>query len=165
MAKHNEQNTPSGFKNYLNDDSAEHVTFIENRILKSITWYDMKAAKYKKCYVLLTSSSIVINAGIPILSAYTNLTLLVAVLSACAGVCTSILALNKFHELWIKYRYNCEVLKHHLYSYYASVCDYKEKKTQEDAFQHLCANCEALIISDVDSWQSAHISAQSSAKV
>lgn len=83
MTKHNEQNTPSGFKNYLNDDSAEHVTFIENRILKSITWYDMKAAKYKKCYVLLTSSSIVINAGIPILSAYTNLTLLVAVLSAC----------------------------------------------------------------------------------
>ena len=34
MTKHNEQNTPSGFKNYLNDDSAEHVTFIENRYTK-----------------------------------------------------------------------------------------------------------------------------------
>lgn len=157
------------FSAYLSYENDNHSLFIEKRILKNILWYDKKANKYKKWYLILTVSSIAVNATIPILSTFvtnsTFVSLCIAILSATAGVCTSILALNKFHELWIKYRYNCELMKHHLHSYYASICEYKEKKAQEEAFQHLCANCEALIISDVDSWQSVHISSQSSTGV
>lgn len=106
-----------------NDDTIK--SYIQNRLIGQIKWYDNKSAKEQKVYKRLSVISIIITATIPIATLLLDFNcincfvkILIAVFSSTATILSSINSLYKHRELWVQYRTNCELLKSVLHRYY-----------------------------------------------
>ncbi len=93
--------------------------YLTNRYYNQIEWYDRKAVKSKKIYVIFQGSAIVFSAMTPILILLgTEWEKLAAVIvSFLVAVGTAILKTFKYQENWINYRTTCEVLRKEIYYY------------------------------------------------
>jgi hypothetical protein len=100
--------------------------YINNRVLPQINWYDRHSVKYRKNYRFYMLISIIISALIPVLTYLTNtsndninyiMKLLIIIAGGATAVITSIISLNKYNELGVQYRVNCEMLKSALHRF------------------------------------------------
>ncbi len=110
--------------------------YLTNRYYNQIEWYDRKAVKSKKIYVIFQGSAIVFSAMTPILILLgTEWEKLAAVIvSFLVAVGTAILKTFKYQENWINYRTTCEVLRKEIYYYQAGINEYKDPKDRKGLF-------------------------------
>lgn len=139
----------------IKDETAN--SYIKNRILVQIDWYDKKSIQAQKKYKILSVSSVIITALIPIATLLLNLNsinlliqILIALLSSAATVISGILALCKYKELWVQYRSNCELLKSVLHRFYTKSGEFSNK-SDETSFELLVCCCEQYLTKEFDS--------------
>lgn len=110
--------------------------YLTNRYYNQIEWYDRKAVKSKKIYVIFQGIVIVFSAITPILillgTAWERWTALVV--SFLVAVGTTLLKTFKYQENWINYRSTSEALRKEIYSYQAGINEYKEAKDRKGLF-------------------------------
>jgi len=113
------------YNSYFEDlNDAKLKSYINERILGQIDWYDRKSIYNQKIYKRSMIISIILSALIPIVTIFADfpITLLskiiIASLSSCVTVISAVNALCKYRDLWIQYRTNCEILKSVLHRYF-----------------------------------------------
>lgn len=131
--------------------------YINDRLLSQIAWYDNKSIIYQKRYKTLTILSSVLSAVIPILTLTLDypfaivFKFLIAIISAGVSIISSILAINKYKELWVQYRTNCEILKSVLHRYYTHTGEFFSNDDEEN-FKNLVVSCEKYLTKEFDAW-------------
>lgn len=96
------------------DVALQQNAICKARTIYCLNWYSRKANFYKLIYQTLS----IINISVPLLSSfiiafYPNQDLLVAILSALASFCASLLSLWGAKDKWTNYRNAAEFLKSH----------------------------------------------------
>lgn len=136
----------------------ERDTYIHSRIEEQISYYERKSQHNKKIYYALSILTILANATVPILSIYLpsaagaiHLKAMIAALSSCATVFSSIMVLFNAKELWTKYRINASRLTSFLHQYYSRSGIFAELD-DESAFRLLVQMSEAQMEGENKDW-------------
>lgn len=117
-------------------------SYIENRIISQIKWYDSKAIKLQSNYKKLLIALAILTATIPVLTFLSDLLIikfLIAVIGAASSVISYVISINSYKELWLRYRCNCELLKSELHKYLC--CSNTFDKNNFNAFVKRCEDC------------------------
>lgn len=155
--KKKEENIKNEFEDYLNNIKDNHIkTYIKERLIAQINWYDKKSIHNQKVYTRLIRFSIIMSGSIPVLTVFADLywimKVIISVFSAVVTIISSIIAMSNYKELWNEYRKNCEMLKSCLYLYFTRQGIYKEL-TDEEAFCELVTICEEKFVEEFDKWE------------
>lgn len=134
------------------------VTYICERIEGQIAYYEAKSTRNKKLYHVLSALAIVANAMVPVCSVFLEtadgndgLKFIIAFLSSCALVATSLLVLFNAKELWNKYRRSAMGLTALLHQYYARTGVFEQMGEQE-AFRLLSRMAESILDEENKDW-------------
>lgn len=127
---------------------------IKSRIDHLLDWYIRKAVFYKNLFYTLSVVSIFINALIPIIAqlGLQKKDLVISVMSALAGIITSILTLFTAKETWFRYRNHAELIKQECVKCISKVGEYGKIKSKEDRECELIKNVEMIISDERASW-------------
>lgn len=145
------------FKPYLDSCNPFEKTYIEQRLIKQIIWYDNSAIKKQNKYKHLTITSIILTSIIPVLSLFTGIkygivaTVLITIFSAASSVILSIINLCEYHKLWVEYRSTCEILKSILHRYFMKSNEFgsPDEKINLDL---LISSCEEYMTKEFQTW-------------
>lgn len=145
------------FKPYLDSCKPFEKTYIEQRLINQIIWYDNSAIKKQNKYKRLTIVSIILTSIIPILSIFTGYkcgviaTVLITVCSTSSATILSVINLCEYHKLWIEYRSTCEILKSILHRYFmrADEFSFSDDKANLDL---LISSCEEYMTKEFQTW-------------
>lgn len=146
------------FQPYLDAmENSPLKTYIEERVIDQIIWYNQKSKKAQTRFKQLTVASIILNAIIPIfvlLSDYSIFfKLLVAGLSSSAGAINAIVALCGYKDLWIRYRSSCELLKSTLYRFFLKTGEFRHSADDQSALMEtLAVSCEEYFTKEFQTW-------------
>lgn len=155
-----EQNISSNneFLPYLEvSDDSSIKKYIENRVINQIDWYDKKSTKNRFKYKLLMIISIIISSIIPIIVIFTEsfefivIKAVIAGLSACIAIISSVISINQFRDFWIQYRMNCELLKSILHSFFTSSGEFSNLDAISSN-KFLVSSCEKLMTDEYRVW-------------
>lgn len=80
---------------------------------------------------------------------------IIAILGAVISIISGILSLNKYKELWVQYRTNCEILKSVLHRYYTHTGEFNSCNEQNN-FENLVTSCEQYLTREFDSWNNIY---------
>lgn len=154
--KKKEEHIKDEFEDYLNNIKDNHIkTYIKQRLISQINWYDKKSIHNQKVYTSLTRFSIIMSGSIPVLTVFADLywivKVVISVFSAVVTIISSIIAMSNYKELWNEYRKSCEMLKSCLYLYFTRQGMYKEL-TDEEAFCKLVTTCEEKFVEEFNEW-------------
>ena len=126
--------------------------YFEERLDNQIEWYDKKSIQLQKSFKRLRTLEIVLAASIPFLVGYTEgrPTVLFAVgaVGVAVACLAGLLSLQKYEELWTRYRATCETLVRHRYLYLTQTPPYET----QPAFRKLVANVERLMTEERYEW-------------
>lgn len=140
---------------YPEEENSVMSSYIDNRLLAQIEWYDRKSALYQKNYKRFTSITFLLSACIPIFSLLLDLglaiKLIVVALSSSITIITSIMSLYNYKDLWIQYRSNCEILKSVLHRYKTKTGEFCSKSNQAN-FKLLVSSCEEYMTNEFKCW-------------
>lgn len=110
-------------------------SYIIDRVIGQIAWYDKKSIEKQKLFTMLSIMAIMLNAVIPVMVLLSDECLLVKVLiaglSSAAGAISSIITLCSYKDLWVHYRSNCEMLQSILYRFFLRVGEFKQITNDE----------------------------------
>lgn len=154
---------------YESDSSTTVNNYINNRLLCQIEWYDTKSAIYQDHYKKLTITSTILSSCIPIFTLALDFEcsiffkFLIAIISAAVSVISSILSLNKYKELWVQYRTNCEILKSILHRYYTHTGEFNFNDDLEN-FKNLVSSCENYFTKEFNNWNNTYSEKSHSSK-
>lgn len=145
------------FKGYLDSCDEFERTYIEQRLIHQIIWYDNNAIAKQRRYIRWTILTIIFTAVIPVLSLLTNFrygiiaTILIAVLSTSSAAILAVINLCEYHNLWIEYRSSCEVLKSMLHRYFMKTSEFcsPDKKVN---LSLLISLCEEYMTKEFQTW-------------
>lgn len=134
--------------------------YITSRVIDQIDWYDKKSVVKQKMYKRLSIISIVMTGIIPVAVLISEFgivaKILIAALSAAAGILNAVIALCSFKDLWVQYRMNCETLKSILYCFFLRVGEFKDMELDDLALKEiLVSRCEEILTSETKLWNSA----------
>jgi len=139
-----------------NEKKIAEEKYLADRVDNQIDWYDNKSVKYKKYATRLTIATFISTAFIPFISGLgffippdNWLPLIIGILGLNSTICTGILEMKKFRELWISYRQTCEKLKHEKNLYETKTGKYCDDLTKFNIFVE---NIEAILISEHSDW-------------
>lgn len=132
--------------------------YFKTRLDDQINWYDSKSQSCQSSFKRLRLFEIVLACSLPILvslpdSVAPYATILAGVFGVAIAILSSVLALYKFEENWIKYRTTCESLKHQRFLYVTG----SEPYHQLDAFNRLVLCVEGLISKENSSWSQSAV--------
>lgn len=132
-------------------------TYIVERVLGQIAWYDKKSADKQARFKSLSIVAIVLNAIIPVMVLLSDdcvfIKILIAGLSSSAGAISAIVVLCGYKELWIHYRSNCELLVSTLHRFFLRVGEFYQFADDESALKDaLVANCEKYFTKEFQTW-------------
>lgn len=132
-------------------------TYIVERVLDQIAWYDKKSAEKQAYFKTLSIVAIILNAIIPVMVLLSDncvfVKLLIAGLSSSAGVISAIVGLCGYKELWIHYRSNCELLKSTLHRFFLRAGEFRQFADDEFALKDaLVASCEQYFTKEFQTW-------------
>ena len=133
-------------------------TYITNRAIDQIVWFDQKSIEKQKRYKQLTILGIILNAVIPVLVLLSDyglaIKILVAGLSSAAGALNTIVSFCGYKDLWIRYRSNCELLKSTLHRYFNGVGEFRrtENSTDPTPEEILIEKCEECLTKEFQTW-------------
>lgn len=140
--------------------------YIKTRVDTEIQWYSKKSKQCQNMYKGYQVAEIILASSIPLLSAYSEKSVIIAFIiglfGAIIAIIESITKLYKYHENWIQYRTTCELLKYqkHLYltkSYPYNDCD----ETIENIF---VKNIENIISSENNQWKAMNVAGEDNKK-
>ena len=146
------------FSTYLDEmENTPLKTYIEERVIEQIAWYDQKSAEKQTYFYRLTIANIILNAIIPtvvFLSDYgVFFKFLVTGLSTSAGAINAIVALCGYKELWIQYRSNCELLKSTLHRFFLKAGEFRHVAEDQAALMDaLVVSCEGYFTKEFQTW-------------
>lgn len=146
------------FKPYLDGlEDSPLKTYIEERVIDQIVWYDQKSSEKQTRFKQLTILSIALNAIIPIVVLFTDYSvaakILVTALSSSAGSINTIITLCGYKDLWIQYRSNCELLKSTLHRFFLRAGEFQRIADDPAALMDaLVVNCEEYLTKEFKSW-------------
>lgn len=160
MFKRNTYDIKNEFINYLeNMEKGNIKTYIEERVIGQIKWYEKKSSKNQFWYKLFMIISIVTSGLIPILTLMLDLPfgfiikIVISALSSTVTAISAIIALYNYRELWVKYRTNCEMLKSILHRFFMKNGEFLNVE-DEDAYNILTTSCENYITKEFIAWGS-----------
>ena len=126
--------------------------YFEERLDNQIQWYDKKSVQLQKSFKRLRTLEIVLAASIPFLVGYTIDRPVVLFAVGAVGVVVAclagVLALQKYEELWTRYRSTCETPTRHRYLYVTQAPPYET----QPAFTKLVANVESVMAEERSDW-------------
>lgn len=126
--------------------------YFEERLDNQIQWYDKKSVQLQKSFKRLRTLEIVLAASIPFLVGYTEghpaVLFAVGAIGVAVACLAAVLALQKYEELWTRYRSTCETLTRHKYLYVTQAPPYESRP----AFTKLVANVESLMAEERSDW-------------
>lgn len=146
------------FKPYLDEmENSPLKTYIEERVIDQIVWYDQKSAEKQTRFKQLTGANIILNAIIPIVVLLSDygvfVKLLVTGLSSSAGAINAIVALCGYKDLWIQYRSNCELLKSTLHRFFLKAGEFRHIADDQSALMDaLVVSCEEYFTKEFQTW-------------
>lgn len=132
--------------------------YIQTRVDTEIQWYNKRSNYCQRMYQGFQVAKIVLAALIPLLSAYSEKSYMVALtvgsFGAVIAIIESIGKLFKYQEYWIQYRTTCELLKHQKYVYLTQSPPYnRSNQTTENIF---IQNIETIISSENNQWKTTN---------
>lgn len=132
-------------------------SYIVERIIDQIKWYDKKSTEKQSRYKRLTIASVILNAAIPITVLLSDnnivIKLLVATLSSASGAITAIIAVCGYKDLWVQYRSNCELLKSTLHRFFLCAGEFRHLKDDDNALlDALVVCCEEYLTKEFQTW-------------
>jgi len=126
--------------------------YLKQRLDDQIAWHDAKSQQNQKSYKRLRAFELTAASAIPLLSGALKSDelgyLWVGALGASIAICSGVLALFKFHELWIEYRSVAETLRRHRFLFVTKARPYHEA----DAFTTLVEAVEGVLAKQSASW-------------
>ncbi len=146
------------FKPYLDEmEDSPLKTYIEERVIDQIIWYEKKSAEKQTRFKQLTIATIILNAIIPIIVLLSNygvlVNILVTGLSSSAGAINAIAALYGYKDLWIQYRSNCELLKSTLHRFFLKAGEFQHIADDQAALMDaLVVSCEEYLTKEFQTW-------------
>lgn len=146
------------YKPYLDEmDNSPLKTYIKERVLDQIIWYDGKSAEKQQRFKQLTVANIILNAIIPVVVLLSDfgviVKLLIAGLSASASAITAIVSLCGYKDLWIQYRSNCELLKSTLHCFFLKTGEFRSIANDQLALMDALVNkCEEYCTKEFQVW-------------
>lgn len=160
MFKRNTYDISNEFINYLESMEKGNIkTYIEERVVGQIKWYDKKSSKNQFWYKLFMIISIVTSGLIPVLTLMLDLPfgfiikIVISALSSTVTAISAIIALYNYRELWVQYRTNCEMLKSILHRFFMKNGEFLNVEA-EDAYNILTISCENYITKEFRAWGS-----------
>jgi len=146
------------FNQYLdNMESSPLKTYIVERVIEQIAWYDQKSQKKQTSFKRFTVANIILNAIIPIVVLFSDygvfVKALVTGLSSSAAAINAIVALCGYKDLWIQYRSNCELLKSILHRFFLKSGEFRHIAEDQSALMDaLVVNCEEYFTKEFQTW-------------
>lgn len=115
---------------------------LEDELLQAIVGHELytyavRAQFYKTCFYISEFITLIAPTIVVVLNGVfeqTNITIriFVSVFSGLASVASGIAGIVKFKESWVRYRSNCEAVKHELAHYVAKCPPYAHKKQKKN---------------------------------
>lgn len=145
------------YEQYLQNHPVEYSSYITNRLIVQIIWYDKSAINKQNKYKKLTIISIILTGIIPVLSLFTGFnygflaSVLITITSSVSTTILSITNLCEYQKLWIEYRSTCEILKSILHRYFTNTGEFISKNI-EDNFKLLVSSCEEYMTKEFQTW-------------
>lgn len=163
MNKKNKYKVENQFKYYLDNMKDENMkTYIEERVIEQIKWYEKKSSRNQFWYRMFMIISIIMSGSISVLTLMLDLShgikikIIISVLSSSITGISAIIALYGYRKLWVQYRTNCEILKSVLYRFFTRSSEFKGLE-DEKVYDMLISSCENYIIKEFQSWKNIKI--------
>ena len=133
----------------------EFDDYLARRYQEQVDWYDAKAGKNKRLYLVFQWGNVVLAVVTPVLvvSLPESLKWITAATAVLLGIGTAGLKTFKFQENWILYRTIAETLKKERHLYAARVDGYGRAHVPERLFVE---RVEAIISREHSLWISTH---------
>lgn len=141
---------PGRYAEFLADMKEDKAKkYIVSRIIGQIDYYSKRSQQYQKRYYVLSIASVCLNAAIPIFVLLGNIEhisflvkVVIALLSALAGIFASIVTFRNYRELWVQYRVSCESLKAVMDRYFLGVAEFRDKGDDEklEILESICSD-------------------------
>lgn len=136
--------------------------YIKTRVDSEIQWYSKKSKHCQNMYKGYQVAEIILASLIPLLSAYSEKSVIVAfsigLFGAIIAIIESITKLYKYHENWIQYRTTCELLKYQKHLYLTKSYPYNDSpETIENIF---VKNIENIISSENNQWKAMNVAGE-----
>lgn len=141
---------PGRYAEFLADMKEDKAKkYIVSRIIGQIDYYSKRSQQYQKWYYVLSIASVCLNAAIPIFVLLGNIEsisflvkVIIALLSALAGIFASIITIMNYRELWVQYRVSCESLKAVMDRYFLGVAEFRDKNDDEklEILEGICSD-------------------------
>ncbi|KAA3615383.1 MAG: DUF4231 domain-containing protein [Calditrichaeota bacterium] len=133
--------------------------YLDNRLVNQMDWYDKKSMQAQAKHKSLRRIEIFAAASIPFLAGFVNVKfnsipvfqIVVGLLGVIIAVVSGLIALNKYQEVWVKYRTTAESLKHHLHLFQTKTAPYAGK--EDERFSRLVENVELLVSEENSDWK------------
>lgn len=140
--------------------------YIADRVDSEIQWYSKKSKHCQNMYKGFQVAEIILASLIPLLSSYSEKSVLIAFMvglfGAIIAIIESITKLYKYHENWIQYRTTCELLKYQKYLYLTKSYPYNNSdETVENIF---VKNVESIISSENNQWKTMNVAGEDNKK-
>ena len=115
-------------------DNEEIQSYINNRVMQQIDWYDKKSNKYKKTYYFFSVFILILNTSTIFISSINDngqRNIWLIVISCCSAFLVGLNNLIAPKDLWIKYRTYCERLKSVLHRYFVHASEFSNIKINQ----------------------------------
>lgn len=136
----------SSFKDFTSLDEYKYIKF---RLTNQIDWYDKKSAIMKNRYLFWKSVTFVSGAFVPFLVAIEVCRWIAGLVGVVVVISESVLSIFKYHDLWIEYRKNTEMLQKELIMFQTQTGVYRDS---EYPFADLVERSETLISNENINW-------------
>lgn len=141
------------YEDYLKGVAENERTYIKQRLIKQICWYDCSAIKYKRNFSLFNTMSIFLTCILPCLTTLNVQNRVIAIVSTSSVIITTLVNAFDYRNLWIEYRMICERLKSTLHQYLTGTGVFESLK-KEKQFHLLVALSEEYMSKELKSWNS-----------
>lgn len=128
-------------------------TYVAERVEGQLTWLSRASKANKQGFLRLRMVEILLGTSITVFSPYASNfrwgALAIAVAGGGIAVASSVLALNRNQENWVRYRSLSEALKHEKYLYMTGTSPYADP---DRAFGTFVSTVEALMLEEQSGW-------------
>ncbi|MCT0025327.1 DUF4231 domain-containing protein [Weissella confusa] len=138
--------TQESFKSY---ESLDVDKYIRLRLNDQIDWYDNKSAIMKKRYLFWKSVTFTSGACVPFMVAMGISKWITGSFGVIVVISESVLSVFKYHDLWVEYRKNTEMLQKELVMFQTRTGIYRDS---EFPFADLVERSETLISNENINW-------------
>lgn len=139
-------NNQEAFKDYISLDPDKYIRL---RLNDQIDWYDKKSAIMKNHYIFWKSVTFISGSFTPFLIAMGMCKWITGLLGVTVVISESVLSLCKYHDLWVEYRKNTEMLQKELVMFQTETGVYRDSAYP---FADLVERSETLISNENINW-------------